>query len=101
MIADGTWRTQFGADPAIVGRKPVIDGESKSVVGVLQRGFVFPYEADLWYPRRADRPSASPWSFHAPAWRRAMASWAIRRGGRGSRREPVPDSGRPVARSQG
>ena len=67
VLADSAWRTQFGADPAIVGRKLVIDGTARTVVGVLPRGYVFPYEADLWHPTRADRPSASPWSFHAPA----------------------------------
>jgi predicted permease len=71
VLADSAWRTQFGADEAVVGRKLVIDGAPRTVVGVLPRGYVFPYEADLWHPTRADRPSASPWSFHAPARLRA------------------------------
>jgi len=67
LLADGAWRTLFGADPGIVGRAVVLDGESKVVVGVLPRGFSYPYDADFWHPTRADRPSASPWAFNAPA----------------------------------
>ncbi|MCM2269037.1 MAG: ABC transporter permease, partial [Thermoanaerobaculia bacterium] len=67
LLADGAWRALFGADPTIVGRQVVLDGESKVVIGVLPRGFAYPYEADFWHPTRADRPSASPWSVNAPA----------------------------------
>jgi len=67
LLADGTWRDRFGADPAIVGRRVVLDGATKTIVGVLPRGFVYPYEADFWHPTRADRPSSSPWAFNAPA----------------------------------
>jgi putative ABC transport system permease protein len=67
LLADGAWRALFGADPGVVGRQVVLDGESKVVVGVLPRGFAYPYEAEFWHPTRADRPSTSPWSFNAPA----------------------------------
>jgi putative ABC transport system permease protein len=67
LLADAAWRTNFGADPAILGRRVVLDGITKTVVGVLPRGFAYPYEADFWHPSRADRPSTSPWSFNTPA----------------------------------
>jgi len=67
LLSDGAWRDRFAADPAIVGHRVLLDGVPKTIVGVLPRGFVYPYEADFWHPTRADRPSSSPWAFNAPA----------------------------------
>jgi predicted permease len=67
LISDGTWRRLLGADPAAVGRKLRLDGRAVTVVGVLPRGYSFPYSADVWHPVRAEDRSASPWAFNAPA----------------------------------
>jgi len=39
MLSDGLWRTAFGADPAIVGHKILLNAEPHDVVGVLPPGF--------------------------------------------------------------
>lgn len=51
LLAEVTWRSRFGADPAIVGRSIRFDGRRLRVVGVLERAFRFP-SADiaLWTP---------------------------------------------------
>src|SRR6202161_3320671 len=41
LLSDGLWRRRFGADPAVLGRKLLMNGQSYLVVGVLPRGFQF------------------------------------------------------------
>jgi predicted permease len=49
VISDGAWRTRFGADPAIVGKSMVLDGQTVQIVGVMPAGFSFPREnVDIW-----------------------------------------------------
>lgn len=42
VLANATWRDTFNADPNIIGRKIVLDGRPKTVVGVLRQGESFP-----------------------------------------------------------
>lgn len=35
LLTDGFWRTRFGADPGVLGRRLRLDGESVEIVGVL------------------------------------------------------------------
>jgi putative ABC transport system permease protein len=63
MLTERLWRRRFGADPAIVGRDLSLNGAAYTVVGVLPRGFVFPFrDAEIAVPlsietdsRRTDR----------------------------------------------
>ena len=41
LVSDAFWRSQLGADPAIIGRPIVLSGRSLTVVGVLPQGFDF------------------------------------------------------------
>jgi putative ABC transport system permease protein len=50
LLSDGLWRRRFGADPAIPGRKLVMNGQSYLVVGVLPPDFHLPLEAEVWTP---------------------------------------------------
>jgi predicted permease len=52
VLADGFWRRRFGADPSIVGRTLLLDGERHEVVGVMPPGFrdVIDRTAELWRP---------------------------------------------------
>jgi predicted permease len=42
ILTDRLWRSRFGADPGIVGRRVQLDGETVEVVGVMPAHFVFP-----------------------------------------------------------
>jgi putative ABC transport system permease protein len=52
ILTDGFWRTEFGADPTIIGRVIHLDGKPATIVGVLPRGFEFApaNSAPLWVP---------------------------------------------------
>ena len=51
VMSDGLWRSHFGRDPQILGKKLLLDGEGYEVVGVAPAGFHFPDSDDeLWVP---------------------------------------------------
>lgn len=55
VLSHTCWQTQFGADPAIIGRDLRIDGENVTVLGVMPPRFD---DAQLWGPIDAWRPMA-------------------------------------------
>src|SRR5260370_22905882 len=56
MLAEGLWRSQFGGDPAIVGRLIRLDGTNYTVVGVLPAALRLPLDyasrtlTQIWVP---------------------------------------------------
>lgn len=51
VISDGFWRTRFNATPAIVGRTLVLNGATRTIVGVMPASFRYPTPAtDAWVP---------------------------------------------------
>jgi putative ABC transport system permease protein len=44
------WRIRFGADPAMVGRQIPVDGEIRTVVGIMPPGYGFPRRGEFWIP---------------------------------------------------
>jgi len=50
VIGSGLWKRRYGADPDLVGRSIVLQGRSRTVVGVMPDGFRFPDNVDLWLP---------------------------------------------------
>jgi putative ABC transport system permease protein len=76
LLANGLWRERFGADPQIVGRSIVLDGQATQVVGVLPASLelLLPREAGL--PKRLDAWRPFAFDFHAAPrfrWMRAVA----------------------------
>jgi len=57
ILADSLWRARFGADPELVGRAVVLDGEPVTVIGVLPPGFesLLAPSARIWRPLRYDQ----------------------------------------------
>ena len=61
VMAHRTWVRLFGADPGVVGRTLVLDGEARTVVGVMPPRFEWNV-ADLWVPAaitRSDDPQTA------------------------------------------
>jgi len=51
VLTDRVWRNRFGADPTILGRKLLFNGEPYTVVGVLPGNFIDqPWNADVYLP---------------------------------------------------
>ena len=53
VLGHGFWQRQFGADPSIVGKSILLNGEPHDVIGVMPEGFkdfVGATAADLWAP---------------------------------------------------
>jgi putative ABC transport system permease protein len=53
VISDGFWRSNFGSDPGIVGRKIHLDNDLYTIVGVMPPGFRHPgrtlnTDVDVW-----------------------------------------------------
>jgi putative ABC transport system permease protein len=49
-----TWVTRFGADPALLGHTVVLDGEPRTIIGIMPPRFEWNV-ADLWVPAALDR----------------------------------------------
>jgi putative ABC transport system permease protein len=58
VLSHGFWERRFGSDSGVVGQGVVVDGVSRTIIGVLPRGFLFAPvgDADIWIPtdRAAD-----------------------------------------------
>ena len=66
MISEGMWRSSFGSDPAIVGRRIDVNGISRQIVGVLPRSFQIPTSrVALWIPLNLDpaNPPANAFTY--------------------------------------
>ena len=57
-----TWKDRCGGDPRIVGRAVRLNGSSATVVGVMPRGFRFPWAQEVWTPLTALTAPAAPTS---------------------------------------
>jgi len=53
VLSDAVWRDGFGADSNILGKTIKLNGESYTVIGVMPRGFQFPFDTEkpqVWVP---------------------------------------------------
>ncbi len=56
VLANGYWRRHFGGDPGVLGQALSVDGEPRTVIGVLPADTRFlDYHPDLYLPFRLDR----------------------------------------------
>jgi predicted permease len=56
MISDGYWRSHFGSDSSVLGRRLILDGNAYTVIGVLPPSFEFlDRKADLFIPMQFER----------------------------------------------
>ena len=51
VISDGVWRTHLGGRPAAIGSSLRLNGEAYEVIGIMPRGFQFPWRNNgVWVP---------------------------------------------------
>jgi predicted permease len=60
VLGNALWQQQFGSDPDVVGRSIVVDGITRSIVGVMPPGFHFPSpDIGFWVPVPLDPSPAN------------------------------------------
>jgi predicted permease len=50
LLGEPLWRRRFGADPGLVGRTVLLDGEVYTVVGIVPAASAYPAGAEVWTP---------------------------------------------------
>jgi predicted permease len=50
MISWDIWQTRYGGDSSIVGRQVRVNSAPATIVGVMPRGFAYPYKEQVWLP---------------------------------------------------
>jgi len=54
LISHSLWFSQFGGDPAVIGKGITVGSEQRTIVGVMPTGFDFPNRVNLWIPMTID-----------------------------------------------
>jgi len=50
ILSNGLWQRRFGSDPAVIGQTVLLNNRSRTVIGVMPKGFQFPEVAEAWGP---------------------------------------------------
>ncbi|MGH7522885.1 MAG: ADOP family duplicated permease [Gemmatimonadales bacterium] len=50
LVSNALWRERFGGDTAAIGRSVEVDGERRTIIGVLPSTFDFPSQTQVWLP---------------------------------------------------
>jgi putative ABC transport system permease protein len=50
VLGHDLWRSRFGSDPSMIGKRLELSGREHTVVGVARPGFAFPASAQIWVP---------------------------------------------------
>lgn len=67
VLSHGLWQRRFGGDPAVVGRSIRVNGDPRTVRGVMPPGFRLPLDyrlerpTELFVPAAIDRTAELPW----------------------------------------
>src|SRR5262249_17623909 len=50
ILSHGLWERRYGSDPNILGKTIKVDELPHTIVGVMAKGFTFPFPAEAWVP---------------------------------------------------
>ncbi|MEX0912660.1 MAG: ABC transporter permease, partial [Gemmatimonadota bacterium] len=50
MLSHAHWRQRFGEDPGVIGRPVTINGQQRTIIGVLPPEFGFPDRREMYFP---------------------------------------------------
>jgi len=59
LISFSLWQRRFAGSVGALGQIMTLNGTPRTVVGVMPRGFRFPYEAEVWVPIRYEPTDAA------------------------------------------
>jgi predicted permease len=64
LLSHGYWQRRFGGDPGVLGRRIVLDGRAREIIGILPATFRFlDRNPELYLPMRQDRAKVYLGSF--------------------------------------
>jgi putative ABC transport system permease protein len=64
ILSYALWQQRFGADRGILGCTLELNGRTRTVIGVMPKGFEFPPQATMWSPLELDPPTMARRDFH-------------------------------------
>jgi predicted permease len=68
LLGERLWQRRYGGDAGVIGRRIMVDGISREVIGVLRGDFRFPSTStELWLPLALDPAKVEPASFNYSA----------------------------------
>jgi len=68
VLSHSLWRNRFAGDPGVIGRRIVVDGAEREVIGVMPEGFRYPTAATAaWMPLGFDPAKTNVGSFNFQA----------------------------------
>ncbi|MGD8331112.1 MAG: ADOP family duplicated permease, partial [Acidobacteriota bacterium] len=79
VLTEGFWRSQYGADPAVIGRTVQLDGRPRVIIGVLPEAYTFPDEIEAWVPLGVTEETAPRSSNWLGSLARMQPGWTIER----------------------
>jgi putative ABC transport system permease protein len=50
MLGYGVWERRYGSDSSIIGRTVPVNGVPSTIVGIMPKGFMFPWREEAWVP---------------------------------------------------
>jgi putative ABC transport system permease protein len=59
VLSYKVWQGRFGSDPGIVGKTFTMDGQPRTLIGIMPKRFTW-WGADLWIPSMIDRADTDP-----------------------------------------
>jgi putative ABC transport system permease protein len=62
VISEDLWRNRLGADPRVLERTIQLGSMPHAIVGVMPKGFAFPFQEQIWVPLRNAANVAGPLS---------------------------------------
>ncbi len=78
MLSYRFWQGHFGGARSVIGKRIVVNGVSREIVGVMPKTFVFPRSApELWFPLELDPSTANAGAFNYRALARLRADATI------------------------
>jgi putative ABC transport system permease protein len=63
LLSHTLWMRRFGADPRVVGTTITVDGQARTVTGVMPAGFTYPGRTEAWIPLSLSEATAGPGNF--------------------------------------
>jgi predicted permease len=70
LLGEDVWRKLYNSDRGVVGKTLAIKGETYTIVGVMPRGFSFPFgdEMQVWSPAAIDSCARTSMHCDRPTW---------------------------------